>query len=65
MKAIRNLILVLGDQLDLESSLIKEVDASADRIWMAEVEKNQCMFGLISKRLFYSYLRCGIFVRHY
>ena len=39
MKAIRNLILVLGDQLDLESSLIKEVDPSSDLIWMAEVEE--------------------------
>ena len=39
MKAIRNLILVLGDQLDLESSLIKEVDPNSDLIWMAEVEE--------------------------
>jgi len=39
MKTIRNLILVLGDQLDLESSLIKEVDPNSDLIWMAEVEE--------------------------
>ena len=64
MKAIRNLILVLGDQLDLESSLIKEVDPSSDLIWMAGEEESG-MFGLISKRLFYSYLRCGIFVLNY
>ena len=39
MKAIRNLVLVLGDQLDLESSLIKDVDPNSDLIWMAEVEE--------------------------
>lgn len=39
MKPIRNLILVLGDQLDLESPLIKNMDPNVDRIWMAEVEE--------------------------
>ena len=39
MNPIRNLILVLGDQLDLESPLIKNVDPNLDRIWMAEVEE--------------------------
>ena len=39
MKPTRNLILVLGDQLDLESPLIKNMDPSMDQIWMAEVEE--------------------------
>ena len=39
MNPIRNLILVLGDQLDLESTLIKNIDPSLDCIWMAEVEE--------------------------
>lgn len=39
MKPIRNLILVLGDQLDLESPLIQSADKDLDRIWMAEVEE--------------------------
>ena len=39
MNPIRNLILVLGDQLDLESPLIKNADPNLDRIWMAEVEE--------------------------
>lgn len=39
MNSIRNLILILGDQLDLESPLIKNADPEMDRIWMAEVEE--------------------------
>ena len=39
MNPVRNLILVLGDQLDLESPLIKNADPNLDRIWMAEVEE--------------------------
>ena len=39
MNPIRNLILVLGDQLDLESPLIKNADPDFDLIWMAEVEE--------------------------
>ena len=39
MNSIRNLILVLGDQLDLESPLIKNADPDLDRVWMAEVEE--------------------------
>ena len=34
---MRNLNLILGDQLDLESSLFNDYDRSQDRLWMAEV----------------------------
>lgn len=34
---IRNLILVLGDQLDIESSVFADIDPSKDAVWMAEV----------------------------
>lgn len=36
---IRNLILVLGDQLDLESSAFDGFDPALDCVWMAEVEE--------------------------
>ena len=35
--AIRNLVLVLGDQLDLSSPALQELDPELDRVWMAEV----------------------------
>ena len=35
--ALRNLILILGDQLDLDSSAFDGFDASRDAVWMAEV----------------------------
>ncbi|HHT00521.1 MAG TPA: cryptochrome/photolyase family protein [Thiomicrospira sp.] len=37
MKKIRNLCIVLGDQLNLNSALFDEFDANQDLIWMAEV----------------------------
>ncbi|MBM3815262.1 MAG: cryptochrome/photolyase family protein [Acidimicrobiia bacterium] len=36
---MRNLILVLGDQLDSDSSVWDGFDPSRDRVWMAEVEE--------------------------
>ena len=36
---MRNLVLVLGDQLDLEATALDGFDRSRDRIWMAEVEE--------------------------
>lgn len=38
-KPIRNLILVLGDQLTLDSPALADYDAKQDRIWMAEVRE--------------------------
>ncbi len=35
--AVRNLVIVLGDQLDAESSALQGFDASQDVVWMAEV----------------------------
>ena len=34
---LRNLVIVLGDQLDLESSAFDGFDAAQDAVWMAEV----------------------------
>ncbi len=39
MVAVRNLTVVLGDQLDLHSSAFQGFDASCDMAWMAEVEE--------------------------
>lgn len=39
MKKIRNLGLILGDQLDLDSELFKHLDPKMDAIWMAEVHE--------------------------
>ena len=35
--AVRNLVLILGDQLDESSLALQQVDPKLDRIWMAEV----------------------------
>ncbi|MGY0193868.1 cryptochrome/photolyase family protein [Leptothrix sp. BB-4] len=37
MAELRTLVLVLGDQLDLEASAFDGFDADLDRVWMAEV----------------------------
>ncbi len=37
--AVRHLLIILGDQLDRESSLFTGADPSHDRIWMAEVRE--------------------------
>jgi deoxyribodipyrimidine photolyase-related protein len=36
MKSLRNLILILGDQLDIESNALKDFDAAQDRVLMIE-----------------------------
>ena len=36
--SVRNLVLVLGDQLDPRSSALTDFDSAADVVWMAEVE---------------------------
>lgn len=36
---MRNLILVLGDQLDSDSAAFRGFDRSVDAVWMAEVEE--------------------------
>ena len=60
MVQIRNLILVLGDQLDLDAPMIQSIDAGRDVVWMAEVDENRKRFGPTNKELFYFYRRCGI-----
>lgn len=37
MTELRSLVLVLGDQLDLESSAFDSFDSQIDAVWMAEV----------------------------
>ena len=37
MAEIRSLLVVLGDQLDLEASAFDGFDATVDAVWMAEV----------------------------
>ncbi len=37
--AVRNLLVVLGDQLDRESALFTDADPARDQIWMAEVRE--------------------------
>jgi len=36
---MRNLILILGDQLDAEAAGLKRIDPARDRVWMAEVHE--------------------------
>ena len=36
-KTVRNLVIVLGDQLDHDSSALQDFDAALDMVWMAEV----------------------------
>ena len=38
-KALRHLVLILGDQLDEASSALSDFDRDTDAIWMAEVEE--------------------------
>ena len=39
MKRLRTLVLVLGDQLDLEAAAFDGFDAAQDAVWMAEVDE--------------------------
>lgn len=39
MAHLRNLVLVLGDQLDLQSTALKDLEPERDAVWMAEVEQ--------------------------
>ena len=37
IKSVRNLVVVLGDQLDAEAAAFDGFDAKQDAVWMAEV----------------------------
>ena len=39
MADLRNLIVVLGDQLDLDASAFDGFDPGCDAVWMAEVSR--------------------------
>ncbi len=56
---MRNLILVLGDQLDAKSSALDGFDPKLDRLWMAEVEEEATYVPSHQQRLvlFFSAMR--------
>ena len=39
MKQVRTLVILLGDQLDLDASVLRTFDPKQDVIWMAEVSE--------------------------
>ena len=39
MKEVRTLVILLGDQLDLNASVLRTFDPKQDVIWMAEVSE--------------------------
>ena len=41
MAEVRSLIVVPGDQLDLDTAAFDGFDAGADAVWMAEVAEEQ------------------------
>ncbi|MEK8031983.1 cryptochrome/photolyase family protein [Ideonella sp. DXS29W] len=59
MTPLRTLVLVLGDQLDLDASAFDEFDPSQDAVWMAEVaqESTHVWSGLARIALFLSAMR--------
>ena len=59
MAGIRNLVLVLGDQLDLYSEAIKSVRVGEDAVWMAEVDEEATHVSCHKMRLafFFSAMR--------
>lgn len=56
---IRNLIIILGDQLDLESAALRDFDPEKDIVWMAEVigESKYARSSKIRTALFLSAMR--------
>ncbi len=42
MAGLRHLVLVLGDQLDLEAAAFDGFDPALDAVWMAEVQEESC-----------------------
>ena len=36
-KPLRHLVLILGDQLNLDSTALSDFDPTQDKVWMAEV----------------------------
>ena len=59
MAELRSLVVVLGDQLDLEASAFDGFDASCDAVWMAEVaeESTHVASSLPRTALFLSAMR--------
>lgn len=51
MHQIRNLVLVLGDQLDLEAAALDGFDAQQDAVWMAEAQEESTHVGSSKQRI--------------
>ena len=73
-KTVRNLVIVLGDQLDLQSTALQDFDATQDVVWMAEVAqesehvwsaKQRIAVFLSAMRHFAQTLRDSGFAVHY
>ena len=48
---VRNLVIVLGDQLDLQSSALHDFDAAQDVVWMAEVAEESTLTWSAKQRI--------------
>ncbi|GAB2506386.1 cryptochrome/photolyase family protein [Arenimonas alkanexedens] len=73
-QSLRNLVLVLGDQLDADSAVFDEFDPATDAVWMAEVAheatqvwstKPRIVMFLAAMRQFRDLLRSRGFTVHY
>ena len=73
-KKVRKLVIVLGDQLDLQSTALQDFDATQDVVWMAEVAqesehvwsaKQRIAVFLSAMRHFAQALRSSGFAVHY
>jgi deoxyribodipyrimidine photolyase-related protein len=73
-KTVRNLVIVLGDQLDIQSTALQDFDATQDVVWMAEVAeesehvwsaKQRIAVFLSAMRHFAQTLRDSGFAVHY
>ena len=56
---MRNLLIILGDQLDVQSAVFDDFDASQDAVWMAEVDEEATHVWCHKKRIafFFSAMR--------
>ncbi len=48
---VRHLVIVLGDQLDAQSSALQDFDATQDVVWMAEVAEESTHVGSAKQRI--------------
>lgn len=58
---MRNLILILGDQLDRQSAAFDDLDPGQDKVWMAEVEEGITWVKCHKQRIVFFSAPCGNF----